>query len=125
MLLLFFPALIGSRLLFVAFHWELYRHQPRRIWERAGGGAALYGGLILSFLASLPLLKALAIDPLAFWDAGAIAILIGMVFTKFGCLLHGCCAGRPSEGLLAFCLPGARGVGSPLDQYASIIGPGY
>ena len=110
MLLLFLPSLVGARLLFVAFHWELYRHQPRLIWQRAGGGAALYGGLIVSFLASLPLLRVLALDPLAFWDAASIALLIGMVFTRAGCLLHGCCAGRPSESFLAFRLPGARGV---------------
>ena len=110
MLLLFLPSLVGARLLFVAFHWELYRHQPRLIWQRAGGGAALYGGLIVSFLASLPLLRVLTLDPLAFWDAASIALLIGMVFTRAGCLLHGCCAGRPSESFLAFRLPGARGV---------------
>jgi phosphatidylglycerol:prolipoprotein diacylglycerol transferase len=110
MLLLFLPSLVGARLLFVAFHWELYRHRPRLIWQRAGGGAALYGGLIVSFLASQPLLRALAIPSLAFWDAASIALLIGMVFTRAGCLLHGCCAGRPSENFLAFRLPGARGV---------------
>jgi prolipoprotein diacylglyceryltransferase len=33
-----------------------------------------------------------------------------MVFTKAGCLLHGCCVGRPSESFLAFYLPDARGV---------------
>jgi len=110
MLLLFLPSLVGARLLYVAFHWELYRRQPRLIWQRAGGGAALYGGLILSFLASVPLLRVLALSPLAFWDAASIALLIGMVFTRAGCLLHGCCAGRPSESFLAFRLPGARGV---------------
>src|ERR1035441_7512595 len=97
MLLLFLPSLVGARLLFVAFHWELYRHRPRLIWQRAGGGAALYGGLIVSFLASLPLLRALAIPSLAFWDAASIALLIGMVFTRACCLIRGCCAGRPSR----------------------------
>jgi phosphatidylglycerol---prolipoprotein diacylglyceryl transferase len=110
MLLLFLPALVGARLLFVVFHWELYRRHPSRIWERTGGGAALYGGLVVSFLVSLPLLRVLAIHALAFWDAGAIALLIGLASTKFGCLLHGCCAGRPANSFLAFYLPGARGV---------------
>jgi phosphatidylglycerol:prolipoprotein diacylglycerol transferase len=110
MLLLFLPALVGARLLFVAFHWKVYRRQPSRIWRRADGGAALYGGLIVSLLASLPLLRALAIHPWAFWDAAAVAMLIGMVFAKVGCLLHGCCAGRPTESLLALYLPNSQGV---------------
>jgi phosphatidylglycerol---prolipoprotein diacylglyceryl transferase len=110
MLLLFLPALIGARLLELACHWESYRRQPGRIWRRVDGGAALYGGLILSFLVSLPLVYSLSINPLAFWDAMAVGMLIGMVFTKVGCLLQGCCAGRPSDSLLAFNLPNSRGV---------------
>jgi phosphatidylglycerol:prolipoprotein diacylglycerol transferase len=112
MLLLFLPALVGARLLYVAFHWSAYRHQPGRIWRRTDGGAALYGGLIVSFGVSLPLLRALAIPLGAFWDAAAIAILIGMPFTRTACLLHGCCAGRPAESWLALYLPNARGVWS-------------
>jgi phosphatidylglycerol:prolipoprotein diacylglycerol transferase len=110
MLLLLLPALVGARLLFVAFHWEVYRHQPGRIWRRTEGGAALYGGLILSFLISLPVLPVLGLDVLAFWDAGAIALLVGMMFTRVGCLLNGCCIGRPSESALAFDLSDVRGV---------------
>jgi len=110
MLLLFLPALVGARLLFVGFHWKAYRHQPGRIWRRTDCGAALYGGLIVSFGVSLPLLRALAIPLGAFWDGASIAILIGMVFTRAGCLWHGCCAGRPAESLLALYLPNAHGV---------------
>jgi phosphatidylglycerol---prolipoprotein diacylglyceryl transferase len=113
MLLLLLPALVGARLLFVAFHWKAYRQQPGRIWRRTEGGAAMYGGLTLSFLTALPLLPALGIHFWAFWDAGAIALLIGMVFTRGGCLLNGCCAGRPAEGRVALYLPNAGGVWCP------------
>jgi phosphatidylglycerol---prolipoprotein diacylglyceryl transferase len=105
MLLLILPALLGARLLFVASHWKLYRRQPARIWERAGGGAALYGGLLTSFLLSLPLLGVLRVPVVAFWDAATLTMLIGMIFTKVGCFLNGCCAGRPSDGPVALYLP--------------------
>jgi len=110
MLLLILPALVGARLLFVASHWDLYHREPSRIWRRSEGGAALYGGLIVSFLLSLPLLRALGVPVGAFWDAAAVTMLIGMVVTKIGCLLNGCCAGRPSEGRLALYLPNEHGV---------------
>ena len=73
MLLLLLPALVGARLLFIASHWEVYRREPSRIWRRSEGGAALYGGLLASFLFSLPLLAALGISVAAFWDAAAVA----------------------------------------------------
>jgi phosphatidylglycerol:prolipoprotein diacylglycerol transferase len=110
MLLLLSPALIGSRLLFAALHWDFYRSQPSRIWKRSDGGAALYGGLLLTLALSLPLLRAMGIAIAAFWDAAAVTILIGMIPTKFGCLLNGCCAGRPTERALALYLPNEQGV---------------
>ena len=110
MLLLILPALLGARLLFVFSNWNLYRGHRRRIWRRADSGAALYGGLIVSFLLSLPLLRALGISVGAFWDATIVTMLIGMIFTKFGCLLNGCCGGRQTASKLGLYLPNEHGV---------------
>ncbi len=109
-ILLLIPVLVGARLWYVALHWDIYREEPRRIWRRSEGGAALYGGLVLSLLASLPLLNMLQIPFWAFWDVGIFVILTGMVFTRIGCLLNGCCAGRPTNGRLSLYLPNHRGI---------------
>src|SRR5262249_58428623 len=45
-----------------------------------------------------------------FWDATIVTMLIGMVFTKIGCLLNGCCGGRPTESRLGLYLPNEHGV---------------
>ena len=37
-------------------------------------------------------------------------MLVGLVFTRVGCVMHGCCAGRASSGPLAMRLPDHRGV---------------
>jgi phosphatidylglycerol:prolipoprotein diacylglycerol transferase len=108
-LLLIVPALLGARLLFVATHWHVYRRDLRRIWRRSDGGAALYGGLALAVPLSVPLLAALRVSFGAFWDVAIFTMLVGMVFTKVGCLLNGCCAGRPTTGLLGLRLPDTRG----------------
>jgi len=44
-----------------------------------------------------------------FWDVSSFTILVGMIFTRVGCLLNGCCAGRPS-GIFGVHLPNAHGV---------------
>jgi len=110
MLLIFPAALAGARLLFVALHRSVFRRHKARVWSTSEGGAALYGGLILSFLLSLPLLWAMNMPVGAFWDAVAIALLVGMIFTRTGCALQGCCAGRPSQSWLAFRMPDMNGV---------------
>jgi phosphatidylglycerol:prolipoprotein diacylglycerol transferase len=109
LLCLVLPALVGARLLFVATHWKSFRSEPRRIWRRSDSGAALYGGLILAVVLSVPLLRGLGIAFGAFWDAATIAMLAGMIFGRAGCLLTGCCAGRPGNGRFALWLPGRDG----------------
>ena len=109
LLILVLPAVVGARLLFVATHWDRFRREPRRIWRRTDSGAALYGGLILAVVLSLPLLHALGIPFGAFWDAGSIAMMAGMIFARVGCLLTGCCAGRPVKGRFGLSLLGRDG----------------
>ena len=113
LILLIIPALAGSRLLFVATHWKFYRERPSEIFSPRSGGAALYGGLLLALAVSVPLLRILGLPFGVFWDAAAITLLVGMVFTKIGCLLTGCCAGRPSSSWIAVNLPNASGVWCP------------
>jgi prolipoprotein diacylglyceryltransferase len=110
MLLLFPSGLVGARLLFVISHWQIYRREPQRFWRQSEGGSSLYGGLILFFLLSLPLLRFLGLSIGGFWDAGSIALLTGMIFTKVGCLLNGCCGGKPTSGPVALYLPNFQGI---------------
>jgi phosphatidylglycerol:prolipoprotein diacylglycerol transferase len=110
LLLLFPAALVGARLLFVIAHWQIYRREPQRIWRQSEGGASLYGGLVLSFLVSLPVLKILRLPLGPFWDAASVTLLIGMICTKVGCFLNGCCGGRPTTSRLALYLPDYRGI---------------
>ena len=108
-LILIAPALVGSRLWFVATHWQAFSDDPGRIWRRGEGGAALVGGLLLAVAVSPAVLAPLGLPFATFWDAATITMLVGMIFTRVGCLLNGCCAGRPSDGRLALNLPDHRG----------------
>jgi phosphatidylglycerol---prolipoprotein diacylglyceryl transferase len=108
-LILFAPAIAGSRLWFVVDHWTFYRRQPRRIWRHSEGGLTLYGGLVLALLLSPAILKALGLRFADFWDAATFTILVGMIFTRGGCLLNGCCSGRRSDGPLGLRLPDHTG----------------
>ena len=109
-LILIPPSIAGARLLYVALHWRHYRNRPRRIWNRREGGMAMYGGMPVMLLLSVPLVAALGLGFGRFWDAASFTIMTGMVFTKIGCLLNGCCAGRPSTSRVAIFLPNSRGV---------------
>lgn len=93
-LVLLIPALVGARLLFVAHNAAAFRAEPRRIWDRAGGGATLYGGLAAAVACSVALLPLVGLGFWAFWDAAVFTMLVAMVPTKAGCLMNGCCGGH-------------------------------
>ncbi len=109
-LVLIVPTLIGTRLFYLGSHWRLYRQSSRRIWNRSDGGAAMYGGLPVALLFSVPLLAALQLPFGAFWDVTTFTILVGMIFVRIGCLMNGCCAGRPSRTRVSMYLPNHAGV---------------
>ena len=90
-------ALLGARLLFVATHWAVFRRNLARIWSNDEGGAAQYGGLLAAVPVSWPLLDVLGVPFARFWDVAILTILVAMIFTRVGCLLNGCCAGRPAK----------------------------
>jgi phosphatidylglycerol:prolipoprotein diacylglycerol transferase len=108
-LLLLTIALLGARLLFVFTHWSLYRQDFGRIFDRQDGGAAQYGGLLAAVPLSWPLLRFLGIPFGDFWDIAVQTILVAMIFTRVGCLLNGCCAGRPAR-IFGIYLPNHLGV---------------
>jgi prolipoprotein diacylglyceryltransferase len=108
-LLLFAPSIVGARLWFVFDHWAIYRREPRRIWRHSEGGLALYGGLVLALLLSPALLRAFGLGFAAFWDGATFTILVGMIFTRVGCLLNGCCSGRATDGWVGLWLRDQNG----------------
>jgi phosphatidylglycerol---prolipoprotein diacylglyceryl transferase len=106
---LLFPALVGARLLFVVSHVRKYREQPTRIWRSSEGGSAMYGGLLLAVPLSVPILQVMHIPIGVFWDLACFPMLIGAIFARCGCLLSGCCAGKPTESWFGLNLPDHNG----------------
>jgi phosphatidylglycerol:prolipoprotein diacylglycerol transferase len=69
------------------------------------GGLAYYGGFVGASLAAWYLLKR---DRFPFWkgaDMAGMVIPIGLGFGRMGCLLAGCCFGKPGGGSLALIFP--------------------
>jgi phosphatidylglycerol:prolipoprotein diacylglycerol transferase len=107
-LILLIAALVGSRI------WYLIGH-PKSLAGRTGServetaGAGLYGGLVLSFAVSWPVLRLAGLEFWRFWDGAAIVLLVGMAVTRIGCLMNGCCSGRETHGPFGLWLPDHHG----------------
>jgi phosphatidylglycerol:prolipoprotein diacylglycerol transferase len=106
---LLIPAMAGARAWFVVRHLDTYRPDPRRVTARAEGGAGLFGGLVVGIVVSVPVLHLAALPFWTFWDAAGVTMLVGVFFTRFGCLMNGCCAGRSTDSRLGLFLPNVTG----------------
>jgi len=89
-------AVIGSRLLYVAFHLDEYHNilDMFALWE---GGATLYGGLILTILLAYIFTAKRRLNFLDIADVMSPSIALGIMFTRTGCFLSGCCYGKPTS----------------------------
>jgi len=70
-----------------------------------GGGLVYYGGFLGASLVAWYLLK---LDRFPFWkaaDMAGMAIPLGLGFGRMGCLLAGCCFGRPTDVSWALSFP--------------------
>lgn len=91
-------SLLGARIVYVATYWrEEFASQPfTEIFMIQHGGLVYYGGLIGATIAGAIYIRW---KKMPFWktaDVLAPSIALGSVFGRVGCLLNGCCYGKPT-----------------------------
>ena len=84
---------LGSRLLYVAFHFDEYDSVVDifALWQ---GGATYYGGFLLALLAGYIFSEKRKIGFILLGDIMAPALALGILLTRIGCFLSGCCFGK-------------------------------
>jgi phosphatidylglycerol:prolipoprotein diacylglycerol transferase len=104
---------VGSRLLYVAFHVHEYRNliDVFALWQ---GGATLYGGFLLAVFAGYVFSKKRNLPFLVLGDILSPAIALGIALTRIGCFLSGCCFGKSTSHAWGVSFP----PGSPAGVYA-------
>jgi phosphatidylglycerol:prolipoprotein diacylglycerol transferase len=108
-------AIVGARMLFVATYWrEQFAGRPFlevfKVWH---GGLVYYGGLIGSSLACVVYTRWKRQRLWRLADILAPSIALGQVFGRIGCLLNGCCYGRPCQLPWAISFPDHNLTGAP------------
>jgi phosphatidylglycerol:prolipoprotein diacylglycerol transferase len=104
---LFFGAILGGKILYVAVSWDQFASDPWSIIRDFRYGFVFFGGLIGAVLMGLWAKWKLRIDFMATADFVGVALPMGHAVGRLGCLAAGCCYGKPTS------LPWAVRLGGP------------
>ena len=101
--------IVGARALYVFNEWAAFAANPLWVFELQRGGLVFYGGVAGGAVAVLAytLWRKLAIGVVA--DAAALALPLGSAIGRIGCLLNGCCGGRPTDAWFGIVVQGGTG----------------
>jgi phosphatidylglycerol:prolipoprotein diacylglycerol transferase len=116
-ILIIAAALVGAKLLLLVVDFDYYSNNPGELVQIFRSGGVFYGGLILAVAAAFWYMKRARLPLWPTTDAFAPGIALGHVVGRFGCLMAGCCYGRPSSlpWAVTFTNPvAAENVGTPL-----------
>ncbi|MDE2237465.1 MAG: prolipoprotein diacylglyceryl transferase, partial [Elusimicrobia bacterium] len=94
---IFFGAILGGKLLFMALEWRLYWDGELGIFRDFRYGFVFFGGLLGALAAGLILTRRLKLPFLATADYFGVALPMGHWIGRLGCLAAGCCYGRPTS----------------------------
>jgi phosphatidylglycerol:prolipoprotein diacylglycerol transferase len=114
---LIIAALVGAKLMLIAVDFDYFISQPGQLLSLVRAGGVFYGGLITAVAVAFWLVRRYGLPLWTTADLFAPGIALGHVIGRFGCLLAGCCYGRPTDvpWAVTFTDPvAAANVGTPL-----------
>lgn len=105
---------IGARIYYVIFSWDMYKDNPIQIFNIRGGGLAIYGGIISGLITVIVMCH---MKKLSFWKSADIicfGVLIGQIFGRWGNFFNREAFGRYTDCLFAMQIP-VNAVNRPQD----------
>ena len=97
--------IVGARLYFVIFSWDLYKDNLLDIFNLRQGGLAIYGGVIGAVVATFVLARIKHLSPFQNLDTVALAILNGQMLGRWGNFFNREAFGEYTDSLFAMRLP--------------------
>lgn len=77
-------SIVFARLYYVVFNWDVYKHNPEKIFSIRDGGIAIYGAIIGAFLVGTIFAKIYKTKISPMMDLAALGFLIGQTIGRWG-----------------------------------------
>lgn len=98
-------SVIGARIYYVIFSWDLYKGNLLSIFNTRQGGLAIYGGVIGAFTTLFVYSKIKKVSPYQIGDCGVYGLVLGQVIGRWGNFFNREAFGGFTDSLFAMRLP--------------------
>lgn len=98
-------SIIGARIYYVIFMWDMYRDDLLSIFNIRQGGLAIYGGVIAAFITLFVYAKVKKQNALQMADTGVAGLILGQVIGRWGNFTNREVFGEYTDNLFAMRLP--------------------
>lgn len=94
-------SIIGARIYYVVFDWELYKENIWQIFNFRAGGLAIYGGIIGAILTLLVFAKKRKVSAWLMMDTGVLGLITGQIIGRWGNFVNREAFGGYTDGIFA------------------------
>ncbi len=98
-------SVLGARIYYVIFMWDMYKDNLLQIFNIRGGGLAIYGGIIAGVTTILVYCRIKKVSPLWVLDCCAYGVLVGQILGRWGNFFNREVFGEYTESLFAMRIP--------------------
>lgn len=97
--------ILGARIYYVVFSWDMYKDNLLQILNLRGGGLAIYGGVIGAVIAVFACARVKKLNAPQIFDTIAMALVNGQMLGRWGNFFNREAFGEYTDSLLAMRLP--------------------
>ncbi len=98
-------SIIGARIYYVVFQWNMYKDNLLSIFNIRQGGLAIYGGVIAAFITLFVYARVKKQNALKMADTGVVGLILGQAIGRWGNFTNREVFGEYTDSLLAMRLP--------------------
>lgn len=98
-------SVIGARIYYVAFSWDMYKNDLKSIFNTRQGGLAIYGGIIAAVITVIVFSKVKKLSAPLLFDTAGPGLAAGQMIGRWGNFFNREAFGEYTNNLLAMRLP--------------------
>lgn len=98
-------SIIGARIYYVVFSWDMYKDNLLSIFNLREGGLAIYGGVIAAIITTFVFSRVKKISFGMLCDTAGLGLILGQIIGRWGNFFNREAFGEYTNGLLAMRLP--------------------